>query len=206
MKIYIDGQNFIYKAAEILINNGKIGDKNELTKIDISGLFKNIFDEDLEILFFGAKVKIVKDYGQDILNKSQKFSDTSRKLRTYLAKNGVIFVESGKLKVRDSDDCKACGNKDYRFQEKGVDVGLAVSMVYDRLVLKADKQVLVSSDTDLIPAVKIIRQEGGNVCYVGFANRTTKALMAESDSLVTIRDQEIIEAYDRANPPKLPNL
>lgn len=206
MKIYIDGQNFIYKASEVLINNQRINDKNELTKIDIVGLFSKIFNQDIEVLFFGAKVKIVKDYGEDIFYKSQKFSDTSRKLRTYLHKSGVEFVESGKLKVRDSDDCKACGNKDYRFQEKGVDVGLAVSMVYDRLVLGVDKQVLVSSDTDLIPAVKIIRQEGGNICYVGFANRTTKALMAESDSLVIIRDQEIIDAYDRANPPKLPTL
>lgn len=37
-KVYIDGQNFMYKAADILIAEGKIRSKDELTKIDIRGV------------------------------------------------------------------------------------------------------------------------------------------------------------------------
>lgn len=33
-RVYVDGQNFLYKVAEVLIEYGKISSKDELTKID----------------------------------------------------------------------------------------------------------------------------------------------------------------------------
>jgi hypothetical protein len=33
-RVYVDGQNFLYKAAEVLIEHGKIPSKDKLTKID----------------------------------------------------------------------------------------------------------------------------------------------------------------------------
>lgn len=46
--VYIDGQNFLYKAAEILVERGLIRDKQDLTNLDIRYLFENIFpDEEL---------------------------------------------------------------------------------------------------------------------------------------------------------------
>jgi hypothetical protein len=59
MKIYIDGQNFLYKASDILIEADLISNKDELRKIDIRWIMQKIFtlSEDDEILFFGAKIK-----------------------------------------------------------------------------------------------------------------------------------------------------
>ncbi|MCL2173971.1 acetylxylan esterase [Candidatus Saccharibacteria bacterium] len=36
--IYIDGQNFLYKAAEVLIAKGLISDKQELYALDIKSI------------------------------------------------------------------------------------------------------------------------------------------------------------------------
>ncbi len=203
-QVYIDGQNFIYKAADILIEAGKIQDKDELTKIDIRGIVENIFGRGVSITYYGAKVKVRKDKGEDIRQKTVRFSDVSRRIRNTLNAQNIRYNESGKLKVRDSDICKNCSHHDLRMQEKGVDVGIAVDMVVDALQHKAEKLVLVSSDTDLLPAVKAAKAAGANVTYVGFSNKTTKAIVAESHETEIIRDREIIDAFDKLNPPQLP--
>lgn len=200
--VYIDGQNFLYKAAEILIEHGLIRDKQELTSLDIRYLFENIFpEEELQIRFYGVtRIKRRYDLGEEILNKSIRFSDNLRRVRNSLNSQNIEYVEAGKLKVRDSDTCKNCGSQDYRFQEKGVDVGLAIGIVRDTLKDDVDKIILASSDTDLIPAVLLAKAEGKDVVYVGFDDRLTQALSVKSSSTQVIRDAEVIEAYKRKNP------
>lgn len=147
--VYIDGQNFLYKASEVLISEGYIKDKQELFKLDIAGIINNIIkSDDLRIRFYGARVRIRKDKGNDIYVKSRAFSDNSRKMKNNLNNQNIEYVEAGKLKLRDSDICKKCGAQDLRFQEKGVDVGIAVDMVVDSFSKDVvDQIVLVSSDT-----------------------------------------------------------
>jgi len=72
-------------------------------------------------------------------------------------------------------------------------------MVEDKLLNNENNFVLISSDTDLLPAVKSVRENGGEVTYVGFEDRLTKALIYNSDRNNIIRRNEIIEAYKRAN-------
>ena len=81
--VYIDGQNFLYKAADILIEKGIIEDKQELTSIDIRSLFEGIFPgEGLQIRFYGVtKIKRRYDLGEEVLNKSIRFSDNLRSIR-----------------------------------------------------------------------------------------------------------------------------
>jgi uncharacterized LabA/DUF88 family protein len=198
-KVYIDGQNFLYKAADILILAGKIASKDELTKIDIAGIIENIVGSSADIVYYGAKVNVRKDLGEAIEEKTRRFSDVSRRIRNTLNRQKIVFVESGKLKVRDSDVCNNCKHKDLRLQEKGVDVGIAVDMVADALLKKVHEVVLVSSDTDLLPAINIIKNAGVAVTYVGFSNKTTKAIVAKADKSEIIRDQEVIDAFDSLN-------
>ena len=199
--VYIDGQNFLYKASEILAKYGLVNDKQELNAIDIRALFEKLFpNEELEIRFFGvAKIKRRPDLGQEILDKSIRFSDNLRRVRNSLSKQNITYIEAGKLKIRDSDICKNCGSKDYRYQEKGVDVGVAVSMVEDALMNAVDRIILVSSDTDLIPAVLCAKRAGKNVTYVGFSERLTRALVDECNATQALRDDEIVNAYKVAN-------
>lgn len=202
-RIYIDGQNFLYKASDVLISVGKIQDKNELTKIDIRGIMEGIFGEGVDIVYYGAKVRVRKDMGADIEQKTTVFSDVARRLRNTLNAQKIRFNEAGQLKVRDSDVCKNCQFRDRRMQEKGVDVGMAVDIVKDTLTKNVDRVVLVSSDTDLLPALRVAKSAGAEIVYVGFNNKTTKAIVSSANLTEIMRDQEIIDAFDRFNPPEL---
>ncbi len=194
--VYIDGQNFLYKVSEILIEAGVVVNKQEVCSVDIPKLLSCILDREFEIRFYGVKkIRRCLDYGDEIRQKSVTFADNLRRTRNFLAKTGVKYIEAGKLRVRDSDVCKKCKSQDYRFQEKGVDVGLAVDMVRDALTDNVDQIVLVSSDTDLIPAVLAAKDAGKHITYIGFDNKLTGALVAKADKTQVLRDKEIIENY-----------
>lgn len=196
---YIDGQNFLYKVAERVVASGLATNKQEVSAVDIPYILERIFpNEQLEIRYYGvAKIRQQRDYGEEIQEKSIQFADNLRRMRNCLAKTGVEFRATGVLKVRDRDECKKCGATDYKFQEKGVDVGLAVDIVSDSLRNQVDRIVLVSSDTDLVPAIKIAKEASKDITYVGFDNQVTRLLSSLADSTQVIRNDEVIEAYRR---------
>ena len=198
-RVYVDGQNFLYKAAEVLIEHGKISSKDELTKIDIRSLVENIVGVGVEIVFYGARVQVRRDLDDSILEKTTRFSDVARRLRNTLKNQNITFNEVGKLKVRDSDVCHNCQHRDLRMQEKGVDVGIAVDIVVDSLSGRVDEVILVSSDTDLLPAIRVAKARGVKVTYIGFSDKMTRAIIARADASEVIRNQEIIDAFDVYN-------
>jgi uncharacterized LabA/DUF88 family protein len=201
--VYIDGQNFLYKAADVLIANGKINDKQDLYNISVRSLLEGVLGHnDLVIKFYGAKLKKYSDT-KELLQKSTTMIDSNRKLKNSLNKEKITCIDGGRLKLRDSDKCGACGHKDRRFQEKGVDVRMAVDIILDSQQDHVSKQVLVSSDTDLIPAIKVVTNNGKDLVYVGFSDKLTFSLSREATETQTIRDQEIIDAFDKFNPPAL---
>ncbi len=203
--VYVDGQNFLYKASDVLIKEGLIGDKQELYNLDIRGLISNIIptDEKLDIKYYGAKIKVISHMGEDVHKKSRTFSDNLRRLKNTLNKQNIQYIESGKLKLRDSDLCKNCGHHDLRFQEKGVDVGIAVDMIVDAYENRYEQVVILSSDTDLIPAIKVAKSRINTFIYLGFSDKLTNAINSQVTKTETIRDSEIVEAYKRSNQPKL---
>lgn len=92
---------------------------------------------------------------------------------------------------------------DLRFQEKGVDVGIAVDMIVDAFAQKYEQFVILSSDTDLIPAIKIIKTRVPMLVYLDFSDKLTNAINSQVTKTETIRDSEIVESYKRLNPPRL---
>ncbi len=71
---------------------------------------------------------------------------------------------------------------DHEIREKGVDVKIAIDLVIDGIEDKYDTAIIVSSDTDLIPAIKYIQSKGKNVEYIGFSNHTSLGLMKNCDA------------------------
>ena len=220
--IYIDGQNFIYKASETLVEAGLIKSKNDLTKFNFRKIFENIFpDKDFEIRYYGTSIKakrksvklmllnsgrykdgssnLEKAVGK-IIAKARKFADISRIIRSHLINQKIDFIESGMLKLRDADACKKCGEQDFKFQEKGVDVGMAVDILFDSIEHPDRELVIVSSDTDIIPALEKAKLKGANLTYVGFNNRLTIGISVLCSKREIIRDSEIIEAFKNLNP------
>lgn len=78
-----------------------------------------------------------------------------------------------------------------QFREKGVDVKLAVDVVLKAVKDQYDTVILVSSDTDLIPAIEAIREFGKRVEYVGFSHRQSFALLKAAASSRLLRKQEL---------------
>ena len=198
---YIDGQNFLYKISERLIDLGLIVDKSSLSAIDIPYLLQQIIpDENLEIRYYGVtRIKRQEDYGPDILQKSIDFANNLRKLRNCLKETGVEYRAVGILRVRNRDICKQCGYFDYKYQEKGVDVGLAVDLVKDALTKEVDHVILVSSDTDLIPALKIVRDQNIEMTYLAFGNQVIQSISRLANTTHTFRNREIAKAFERVN-------
>lgn len=153
----------------------------------------------MEIRYYSVtKIRQQTNYGDEIHQKSIRFADNLRRLRNCLTKTGVIFKPAGTLKVRPSDACKQCGATDYKFQEKGVDVGLAVDIAADSLSNQVNHIIIISSDTDLIPALKIAKTAHRLITYVDFEGQSTHAISRLADATKTIQNADITEAYIHA--------
>lgn len=196
--VYIDGQNFLYRAAEILISHNLISSKQELTKINIRALLEGLFpDEDLDIRFYGiAHIRRNKDLDEVILAKSHLFADNLRRIKGSLAKQNIAYISSGTLLARDSEPCPNCGFHRFHFQEKGVDVSLATGIVNDAATNQVDRIILLSSDMDMLPAITLAKNlHHKEVVYVGLAQHLTPSLVDATTSYQAIRSQDIINSY-----------
>lgn len=77
------------------------------------------------------------------------------------------------------------------FQEKGVDVHIAVDLLTGAYDDRYDTAVLVSSDTDLIPAIHGVRRKRKKVEYIGFAHRPSFGLIKNADLTTTLRHEDL---------------
>lgn len=66
------------------------------------------------------------------------------------------------------------------YHEKGVDVQLAVDLLVGAYENNYDTAIVISSDTDLMPAMEKVKKLGKGVEYIGFAHQPTIALQTVS--------------------------
>ena len=83
-------------------------------------------------------------------------------------------------------------HKDGSFKEKGTDVKLAVDLVIGSVDNLYDTAIVVSSDTDLLPAIEYVKFKKKKIEYVGFAHAPSLALVKYADfsKLLSIQDVE----------------
>jgi uncharacterized LabA/DUF88 family protein len=77
------------------------------------------------------------------------------------------------------------------FHEKGVDVALAVDIVSGAYEDLYDTAIVVSSDTDLLPAIFAARSRGKRVEYVAFEERQSIGLTRNVDAVQLITRQQV---------------
>jgi len=108
-----------------------------------------------------------------LIKGQQKFL---AKLEThgFVIKRGRIIYDSG------------------RIREKGTDIKMAIEIVIGAIDNLYDVAILVSSDTDLIPALDYVRYKGKRIEYVGFSHAPSFGIQKHSDfsSLLTKKDVE----------------
>ena len=79
-----------------------------------------------------------------------------------------------------------------KYHEKGVDVQIAVDIVRGAIKNEYDICYLISSDTDLLPAIKTARDEGKKIIYVAFENSISRALLKNCSSFHIVKKQDLI--------------
>ena len=74
-----------------------------------------------------------------------------------------------------------------------MDVQIAVDIARGSIKNKYDKFYLISSDTDLLPAIQTAKDEGKEVIYVGFDNFLSRALQKNCSSYLILKKDQILK-------------
>ncbi|MEI7463285.1 MAG: NYN domain-containing protein [Candidatus Taylorbacteria bacterium] len=124
----------------------------------------------------GYYIGIVRNH--DNTDKSKKMLESQQKLLNGLENEGYQ-IKKGRIVY------------DNKIREKGVDVQLAIDLVIGAVENCYDIAIIVSSDTDLIPAIRYIKSKGKTVEYVGFSNAPSLAMIKESDNRILLLKEQV---------------
>lgn len=121
-------------------------------------------------------VGIVRNF--DHSSKSQRMVGAQQKFLAGLEAEGFL-IKRGRIVY------------DHKIREKGVDVQIAIDLIIDAIEDRYDTALIVSSDTDLIPAIRYVRSRGKAVEYVGFSAKPSLGMTRESTLTVLLLPEDI---------------
>lgn len=172
--VFIDGSNFYFKLKELRSAN-----KGKYSLLDFH--FRK-FSEWLagnntliEIRYYVGAVK-----RQSNNKKSEEMFANQQKLFRRLQKQNIV-ITVGQL-IRHPDKT---------YHEKGVDVRLSVEMIRFARQDRYGIAYLVSSDTDLVPAVEEVQAFGKIIQYVGIAKGQSFGLSKTANDVRLLRPEDI---------------
>lgn len=157
--IFIDGSNLYFKLKTSNIKNILRFDYRQLSKwLAINR----------KIVYAGYYVGVVRAKVDD--KKGQKLRRGQINLFNFLrSKSQQFVIRKGYL--MDNDGV---------YHEKGVDVQLAVDILIGAYENTYDTAIIISSDTDLIPAIEKAKKLGKEIEYIGFAHQPSFAMQKHS--------------------------
>ena len=166
--ILIDGSNFYFKLKDLKLQY--------LLAFNFSAFAKSLCGKAkiVSTIYFIGKVRT------DGTAKTGQLHDNQQKLFAHLKKHNIFYSLGYLLK------------SDGRFHEKGVDVNIAVEMLIATYENVCEKIILVSSDTDLLPAIKIARKKGKKVEYVGFSHMPSVAMIANCSESRLLKKEDLL--------------
>ena len=172
--ILIDGSNFYFKLKDLKLNN--------LLEFDFSNFIKSLSNSERVIQATYYVGRIVTDGTE----KTQKLFNNQRKLLAHLQRHHLKYSLGYLMKTNGV------------YHEKGVDVNIAVDMLVATYENLCDRIILVSSDTDLLPAVLKAKTKGKLVEYVGFSHKPSVAMVANC-SKSKLLEKSDLEKFLRKN-------
>lgn len=155
--IYIDGSNLFYKLRAYPFQIP------HLTHFNYRA-FAQFLAQKRTIVFCNYYIGVVRakqnnKKGQQLRSEQQRlFAHLQSAEQRFCLKKGYIMNTNG------------------TYHEKGVDVQLAVDLLVGAYENIYDTAILVSSDTDLIPAIKKVQYLEKKVEYIGFTHQPSYAL------------------------------
>lgn len=177
--VLIDGENLTHALRELL-GDQEAALRSELEAYDFRGLIDELLSDQApsELLWFGARLRKY-DQSDELRQKTEAAIAWQARFINHMQRQEITFIKVGYLRARQSDPCIQCGCSKWSLAEKGVDVGLAV-----RLLREASDDielVVISADTDLLPAIKEARRQGAKIMHIGYEHRPIAALSQAAD-------------------------
>jgi 6-hydroxy-3-succinoylpyridine 3-monooxygenase len=171
--ILIDGSNFYFKLRDLKLH--------QLLTFDFTSFSHSLIGKNklVSAIYYVEKVRT------DGTEKTQELFNKQRKLLAHLKKHQYTYSLGYLLKSGGV------------LHEKGVDVQIAVDMLVAAYENHSDLIYLVSSDTDLIPAIKKVQEKGKTVIYVGFSHQVSKALAASCRETQTLTKDMLLPFIER---------
>lgn len=171
--IYIDGSNLYYKLKELDIKN--------ITYFQYGNLADYLARKSRDIVAKRYYIGVVRAKGGD--RKAVRMQEGQVRLFNHLrSKTEGFSVKKGYLMKNDGV-----------FHEKGVDVKIAVDLLVGAYENMYDTAILVSSDTDLIPAIQKIKHLGKEVEYIGFSHKPSYGLIKNATETRLLTKNDIKE-------------
>ena len=171
--IIIDGNNFHHRLKELKLFN----------------LLSFNYEKFVKFLT-GKRFLVSKNYYIGAIReernnpKSKQLMIGQRKLTGKLQREGWV-VKFGQL-LKDGD-----------YHEKGVDVQIAVDILVGTYEDFYDTIILVSSDTDLIPALAKACEMKKKVEYIGFSHKPSYGLIRYSDIRRLLTKEDIEQFFNK---------
>lgn len=165
--ILVDGSNFYHYVKELQLT--------QLLQFDYGKLAKYLA-RDRTIVSSTYYIGRVRTDGSQ---RSQELRSNQQRLTSSLRNSGWEVSYGHLLKTGGI------------FHEKGVDVQIAVDLLRGTYKDFYDTALLVSSDNDLIPAIKEVRTEGKKVEYVGFSHRPSFGIMRHADIRNLLKPEDL---------------
>lgn len=191
--IYIDGENFIHRAIDLLQLSGNDA-RREILDVDLGKLVRGLVrDEVAEIKYYTTKVRFAGT-PPETHDKLKDIVGFNAQWLSRLANRGITVIRAGILRARQTKPCPKCGNTQGYFVEKGVDVRLAVDIVEDSRNDNVGKMYIVSSDLDLLPAIQLAKKYKKKIIYIASAEAVNGAMVATANQTLTFTKQNIKEA------------
>lgn len=165
--VLIDGSNFYFKLKDLRLHH--------LLSFNFSSFAKKLAKESevMSIIYYVGKIRT------DGTKKTLELHTNQQKLFEYLKKHKVIYSLGYLLK------------SDGAYHEKGVDVNIAVDILVATYEDLADRIILVSSDTDLLPAIKKAKEKGKLIEYVGFSHKVSVAMVANCSESTLLKREDL---------------
>lgn len=181
--VFIDGNNFYYRLKGITSSKEGIF---KLLDFDYRGFSQNLVkDKELiEVRYYVGAVKRQNGLNRE---KSEKLYASQQKLIAKLQQQNIPTILGTLIQ-----------HPDKVFHEKGVDVKIAVEMIRFAREDKYDIVYLLSSDTDLVPAVEEVKSFGKKVCYVGVSTGQSFGLTKVSDDTILLREEDVLPYFSKS--------
>ena len=151
--VYVDGFNLYYGALR----------RGPYKWLDLDRYFRMLRNED--------DLQAIKYFTAEVSGKSSSHQNTYLRALSTLPLVEIVLGRFKEKEVRcQVRSCKFAGDRMFkRTEEKRTDVSIALHLLDDAHRDMCDLQVIVSGDSDLVPAVTMVREqfpEMGIVVYV----------------------------------------